>query len=646
LTGALENRRNRFAPVFPPPDGYVAEYTVPANQSEKNMQQMNSRQIPVALTFWFILPTLFVILGQYRLPAWAASTPAQGAASGTFDGPAELPRVYVKSSMADTPASGRSRLVKAGDNLQQALDSAACGDTIKLEVGATFTGHFRLPNKPCDDRHWIIVRTSAPDESLPPEGTRISPCYAGIGSLPGRPDFYCKEPRNVMARISFAGKGGSGPLFLSPGANHYRLLGLEVTREPSDAKVTALAGPEGPVAADHIIFDRMWFHGTAHDETTRGVFLSGTTFMAVVDSFFSDFHCVAGGSCTDSQAIAGGAGNLPMGPFKVVNNFLEAAGENIILGGSAATSTPADIEIRHNYFYKPQMWMPGHEGFVGGASGRPFIVKNLFELKNAQRLLFEGNVLENTWGGFSQAGFAILLTPKNQSPNVCPLCRVTDITIRFDKISHVGGGMQIANVLSDTGGASTAGERYSIHDVTFDDIDGAAYKGFGLFAMLASSEPPLRDVKIDHVTAFPSRVLLNIGATRNKLENFVFTNNLLYAGERQITSTGGGGENCAFQSDRQGPAGVLKNCFTSATVAHNVIVGGSGWPSGNFTPGDFKAVGFVDHRGGKGGNYRLCKNNGEAVSCRSESKFVRAGTDGKDIGADMDAIEAATRGVI
>ncbi|HEV2395662.1 MAG TPA: hypothetical protein VGS27_01805 [Candidatus Sulfotelmatobacter sp.] len=548
--------------------------------------------------------------------------------------------------MADTPAPGKIHLVKAGENLQAALDSANCGDTVALAEGASFEGHVRLPKKSCDDKHWILIRTSAPDEELPPEGTRISPCYAGIASLPGRPDFHCTSPRNVMAKITFAGRGGSGPIFFSAGANHYRLIGIEITREPTGARVTALAGPDGPVPADHIFFDRVWFHGTARDETTRGLFLARTTYMAVVDSYFSDFHCNQGGACTDSQAVSGAAGDLPMGPYKIVNNYLEAAGENIILGGAAATMTPADIEIRHNYFYKPIIWMLGQPGFVGGASGKPFVVKNLFELKNAQRVLFEGNVLENTWGGFSQQGFAILLTPKNQSPNICPLCRVTDITIRYNKISHVAGGMQIANVRSDTGGASSGGERYSIHDLLFDDIDGQAYKGLGVFLMLISNTPALRDVSIDHVTAFPSRVLLNIGGFDDRFPRFSLTNSLLSAGERQITSTGGGMANCSFQPERQGPAGILENCFPSGRITHNAIIGGFGWPSGNFTPKDFNAAGVVELQKGRGGAYHLCQSKGEVAGCKSASQSNRAGTDGKDIGADLAAIEEATRGVI
>ena len=363
---------------------------------------------------------------------------------GTFDGPAELPRIYVESSLRATPAPGKTLIVKAGENPSDALSKASCGDTVQLQAGATF-GSLVLPEKKCDDSHWIIVRTSAPDSKLPPEGTRLTPCYAGVSSLPGRPAFHCASTENVLAKIEFNARTGSGPVLFEPGANHYRLIGLEVTRTSSKAVIYNLIGPNKGTA-DHLVLDRMWVHGTAQDETVRGVILGHIRYAAVVDSYFTDFHCVAKtGGCVDSQAIAGGLGDDPMGPFKIVNNFLEAAAESIELGGSRATATPTDIEIRHNYFFKPMIWMKGQPGFVGGVDGSPFIVKNLFELKNAQRVLFEGNVLENTWGGFSQAGFAILLTPKNQAigtENVCPACIVTDITIRNCKISHVASGFQ------------------------------------------------------------------------------------------------------------------------------------------------------------------------------------------------------------
>jgi hypothetical protein len=43
----------------------------------------------------------------------------------------------------------------------------------------------------------------------------------------------------------------------------------------------------------------------------------------------------------------------------------------------------------------------------------------------------------------------------------------------------------------------------------------------------------------------------------------------------------------------------------------------------------------VDYRGGNGGDYHL----------QSSSRYKRAGTDGKDVGADVDAINSAIAGV-
>src|ERR1700757_753702 len=274
--------------------------------------------------------------GSFPLTIQAADTAGQTAsqqfainvlpaANGNFDGPAELPRVYVKSSLADTPAPGTSHNVATMASLQSALNSARCGDTILLQAGATFQGTVVLPAKNCDDSHWIILRTSAPDSALPPEGTRLTPCYAGVTSLPGRPSFACSSSRNVLAKIAFPGTG-SGPIVLADGATHYRLIGLELTRTAPKAIVYNLVINQSGGTNDHIVIDRSWLHGTAHDETQRGVALVGSTNFAIVDSFFSDFHCIAiSGACGDSQAIAGGLGDKTMGPYKIVNNYLEAA---------------------------------------------------------------------------------------------------------------------------------------------------------------------------------------------------------------------------------------------------------------------------------------------------------------------------------
>ena len=122
-------------------------------------------------------------------------------AQSNYDGPAELPRMTVPSAMADTPAPGSIITVNAGGDLQSALDNASCGDVVELQAGATFTGRFVVPAKNCDINHWIWVRTSAPDSALPAEGQRATPCYAGVASLAGRPQYSCTNPQNVMAKV-------------------------------------------------------------------------------------------------------------------------------------------------------------------------------------------------------------------------------------------------------------------------------------------------------------------------------------------------------------------------------------------------------------------------------------------------------------
>jgi hypothetical protein len=565
-------------------------------------------------------------------------TVSSGSTSG-FDGPAELPRVYIQTAMANTPAPGSTITVNAGGDFQSALNSATCGDTIQLQAGATFTGAFNFPAKSCDDNHWIIVRTSSPDSSLPAEGSRLTPCYAGVSSLPSRPALHCASTKNVLAKLVM-GISGSGPVVFVPGANHYRLVGLEITRTAGIGIVYALASVAATGGtANNLILDRVWAHGTAQDETKRGFEFGGMSYASAIDSTFTDLHCISvTGTCTDASAV-GGDSDDPVGPFKIVDNFLEASGENILFGGSGGTVTPADLQISQNHFFKPLIWMQGQSGYVGGANGRPFMVKNLFELKNAQRVLLEANIMEYSWGGFSQTGYAIVLTPTNQSGN-CPVCQVTDVTVRYNSISHVGAGLQIANVL-DGNPTSLDGQRYSIHDITIDDINPVKYVGSGNVAEVLrvnTSAPQLQNVSINHLTAFAPTMLLMIGgAPSQQMVNFNFTNSIVLAGTSAIWSTGGP-VNCA-NADK--PLVTLNSCFSPYSFASNAVIASpsgyppSLWPSGNFFPATASTVQFVNYNNGNGGNYQLL----------SASPYHNKGTDGKDLGADVATISSETTGV-
>lgn len=580
----------------------------------------------------------------------ASVTVSSGQASGNYDGPAELPRVYLQTAMADTPAPGTTSLVPAGGNFQAALNNAQCGDTIELQAGATFSGLFTVPAKSCDNQHWIIVRTSSPDSSLPAETARISPCYAGVSSLPGRPALNCNSTQNVLAKILYTQSAGSGPIQFANGANYYRFIGLEITRLAGTGYIGALISPQVGMTADQLIIDRSWVHGTSQDETAIGVALSGLTNTSVINSYLNDFHCTSKvGACTDSHAVSGGAGSAAGGPYQIANNFLEAAGENIIFGGGEATTAPADIQISQNHFFKPLLWMLGASGYIGGAGGNPFIAKNHLELKNAQRVLAEDNVFEDSWGGFSQSGFSILLTPKDQydiltNGNICPLCQVTDVTIRYSTISHVGAGIQIADVLSDGGGSAAGGERYSIHDVVIDDISVAKYDGGGGFIEYGNlwTSNVLNSVTINHITAFPDpqgHILSMYNLTTNPMMwGFVFTNNIVNATTYPVWNGIGNTLSCAYYDV---PITSMKTCFSSYSFTNNVIAAApsayppSTWPSGNFFPTADATIQFTNYSNGNGGNYQLLPS----------SPYKNAASDGTDPGANIAAVQGGIAGV-
>src|SRR5438445_3829083 len=109
-----------------------------------------------------------------------------------------------------------------------------------------------------------------------------------------------------------------------------------------------------------------------------------------------------------------------------------------------------------------------------------------------------------------------------------PLYHVIDVTILYKKIRICASVLQVAIALNKAGTSAAAGERYSIHDLVVDDIDPQVYKGFGNFLTIVSINVPIKDVLIDHVTAFPPKALITIlnGVNHPKLGNFTITNNV------------------------------------------------------------------------------------------------------------------------
>src|SRR6266511_2495055 len=508
---------------------------------------------------------------------YMASRPATLAA-----GEPEPPRVYLDTTY--TAPKGRSIEVKAGGDFQAALNQAKPGDAITLEAGATFTGNFTLPNKSGSGQsEWIVVRSSAADSNLPPPGTRITPSYS-----------------NVLPKIFIP---NSDPAIkTSSGAHHYRFIGLEIGHK-AGSRIYAIVDFDGGQTSlsqvpHDLIVDRCYIHGNPSDTSRRGVALNSAS-TAVIDSYISECHEFG----ADSQAIAGWNGP---GPFKIVNNYLEGAGENFILGGADSriqNLVPSDVEFRHNHVAKSLKWKMDHPSYAGIR----WSVKNLFELKNAQRVLIESNVFEHNWAE-SQNGFAILFTPRNQNGQ-SPWSVAQDVTFANNVLRRSGGGFNIAGPDNEAG-VSQPSRRILIRNNLIEDIDGKAWGGDGrLFQIVGGAEY----VTIDHNTGFATCNIMSTDSTQGLNVGLVFTNNIVAHNAYGVIG-----------NDTGIGLSTLSRWWKSYVFKKNVIVGGqaSNYPPDNYFINSFREVGFVDMAKG---DFRLS----------SSSSYRNAGADGKNIGCNL-----------
>jgi hypothetical protein len=305
----------------------------------------------------------------------------------------------------------------------------------------------------------------------------------------------------------------------------------------------------------------------------------------------------------DSQAIAGWNGP---GPFTITNNYLEAAGQNVIFGGSDPAIpdlVPSDIVVQGNHLAKVLAWRSEPE----------WTVKNLFELKNAQRVLVDGNVMENNWLA-AQVGYAVLFTPRNQDGR-CPWCVVQDVQFTNNVVRHTGAGVKILG--RDYNYPSQEANNIVVRNNLFEDVSGAKYGGQGRFVQLTGGG---RNITFDHNTVLQDGWTVIV--VSHPVENFVFTNNIVpdYS--------------WAIKGDGTSPGNpTIATYFAPSTFLGNIFAGSnpSIYPGGNHYPASMAAVGFVNYAPLTGGNYRLALT----------SLYRNAGNDGTDVGVDIDALNAA-----
>jgi hypothetical protein len=471
--------------------------------------------------------------------------------------------------------SGNSLTVRRGGDFQAALKLAKAGDTILLEAGSTFKGNFVLPNKPGTE--FITIRTTAQDAQLPTAETRIEP------------NRYTQLLPKILTPNS------DPAVRTDKGAHHYRFIGVEISAD-TDKYVYNLVslGTDEKRIEDfphHLEFDRVYVHPGPKGKTRRGIALNGGETI-IRNSYLAGFAYPE----EETQAIAGWSGS---GPFKIVNNYLEAGAENLLFGGgdpSVKGLVPSDIEIRNNYLTKPPEW----RGKV--------TLKCSLELKNARRVNISGNLFENTFDDL-----AIRLTVRNQD-GTAPWSTIEDVVFENNVIRNSGGGINLLG--TDDAYKSQIMKRVKIANNLFLNIDSAKYGGDGRFILIAGGE----DITVSNNTVFHNGNMIT--AHGDPTKNFVFRDNILSY------------NNYGYNGDEVGVGqGVLGKYLPGALFSGNLIVNGRNIapediyvPPHNYLVQNFQKVGFVNF-------------NANQLRLSPTSDYRGKGFNGKDAGVDFAVFE-------
>jgi hypothetical protein len=433
--------------------------------------------------------------------------------------------------------SGNQIVVKAGADLQAAIDKANPGDTILLQSGAEFVGNFKLPNKSGDQ--FITIRTSAKDSELPPVNRRLDP----------------KKYSSVLPKISSATV--EPVIDAVNGAHHYRFIGVEFGGTKDGANNIIKLGTTEEKSIEelphHIEFDRVYIHATSPLGQRRGIAANGK-YVKILNSYIEGIRRKG----DESQGIAIWATD---GPVEIVNNYIEGAAENILFGGAGSNLKliASDCLVRDNHLNKPLSWR--NEGWV---------VKNLFEIKHGRRIKVENNLMTNNWA-MGQEGTAVLFTVRGDNGGTAD---IIDDVMFVNNI--VRGSGNAVNILGEEG---SGGHNLSIINNIFDDIDQERWGGRGFF--LLSND--WKGVTIENNTIIQKGSITI--AYGKPVEKLVFRNNIVFQNDYGFFGDG----------VRLGKPTILKY-FPNSILTNNVIVGGNAetYGSSNFFPQSIKQIGFTD----------------------------------------------------
>ncbi|MBC7909698.1 MAG: right-handed parallel beta-helix repeat-containing protein [Pyrinomonadaceae bacterium] len=378
---------------------------------------------------------------------------------------------------------------------------------------------------------------------------------------------------------------GESAVTATNGAHHYRFIAVEFGPTPKGAGNIITLGTTDEKSFEalphHIEFDRVYIHGHPTEGQRRGIALNGRS-LRVINSHFAEIKRKG----EESQAMAGWAGD---GPFEIINNYIEAASEGVLFGGanSPLQVTPTDIVVRGNHFNKPLHWRDDR-----------WVVKNHLELKNARKVIIDRNLMTNNWAS-GQTGTALVFTSASDSG---AHARVEDVEVTNNIVRGAGGALNLH------GGESQGGHRLTIRNNVFEDINGQKWGGDGQFLKAA-----VWDGLVIENNTIQTTGAITI-AHGGPITGFVFRHNIIAQNAY------------GFFGDGRSPGqDSIDTFFPRGRVTYNAIIGGEAhtYRDRNVYPVSFKQLKFVNM---EGGDFRL----------QSESMLKKAGTNGADIGANLD----------
>jgi hypothetical protein len=330
-------------------------------------------------------------------------------------------------------------VVNAGGNLQAALDRARAGQVIQLEAGATYVGNFTT-NTESGSSLWdsIGIRTNTlnavlPTGLIPPEYELSLPTLRSPNSLPAL---------NILPRSG--GYNFRGIRFVGTGGDIVQ-VGSGLIQDKADLPRS-------------ILFEQIIVKGEG--TAKRGIQANGSG-ISVRHSRITGIK-LAG---QESQSIAcwNGTG------VRIQDCYIEAGSIGVLIGGERPGipgHVPSNIELWKTTITRPLEMRAGS-----------WVVKNLFELKNARKVTARENYFSHNWPQ-GQNGFSILFTVRGHGSD---WSEVTEVDFSNNTLQDVAAGINILG--RDDSGPSQVATGISIASNTIH-TDHTVWGGNGAFLQI------------------------------------------------------------------------------------------------------------------------------------------------------------------